>query len=440
MHADQLEGWMIKRIAQELGIPPETIDAETPFSQLGLDSSKVVLLTGELSDLLGIPLDPTLTFEYPNIHRLAAYLASQCTGTSCDPLLRRPPMDFSLFFFADETGEGTTDRYQLLMDCARFAEENGFTGVWVPERHFHRLGGLYPNPVIIAAALASVTRRIRLRAGSVVLPLHDPIRVAEEWSMVDNLSRGRTEVSFASGWHVDDFVLAPDNYGRRKEILLERVETVRRLWRGEALQRRGGAGNTLQVRIHPRPVQAEIPVWLTAVGSPETYRAAGKLGLNLLTCLLSQDVEELETKLAVYRAGLVEGGFAVNHGKVCVFLHTYVGSNVESVREQVREPFLRYLETTLDLIGNFGASAGLPTTPRDLSPEDRHVLLDFAFERYFERRTLMGTPASCQAMVERLRRAGVAEIACLIDFGLSGPEILQGLEHLDELRKECVAR
>jgi hypothetical protein len=60
--------------------------------------------------------------------------------------------------------------------------------VWLPERHFHPLGGAYPNPALAAAALAVRTRRIRLRAGSVVLPLQDPVTIAEDWSFVDNLS------------------------------------------------------------------------------------------------------------------------------------------------------------------------------------------------------------------------------------------------------------
>ena len=57
-----------------------------------------------------------------------------------------------------------------------------------------------------------VTERIEIRAGSVVLPLHNPIRCAEDWSVVDNLSNGRVGLSFASGWHANDFALAPDNF------------------------------------------------------------------------------------------------------------------------------------------------------------------------------------------------------------------------------------
>src|SRR5437868_15224370 len=137
-------------------------------------------------------------------------------------------MDYSLFFFADSAAPGA-DKYRLLLDCARFADRHGFTAVWTPERHFHPFGGLYPNPSVTGAAIAAITENVKIRAGSVVLPLHNPVRVAEEWSVIDNISKGRVGISVASGWHTDDFVLMPDSYADRKEVMLRQIETVRKL-------------------------------------------------------------------------------------------------------------------------------------------------------------------------------------------------------------------
>src|ERR1044072_8239679 len=82
------------------------------------------------------------------------------------------------------------------VERAMFAARHGFTAVWTPERHFQAFGGLYPNPSVLSAALAMITERVQIRAGSVALPLHHPVRVAEEWSVVDNLSNGRAAISF----------------------------------------------------------------------------------------------------------------------------------------------------------------------------------------------------------------------------------------------------
>ena len=86
-------------------------------------------------------------------------------------------MDFSLFFFAD-SGAAGGDGYELLLETARFADTHGFAAVWTPERHFHPFGGLYPNPAVTGAAVAAVTDRVSIRAGSVVGPLHHPVRIA----------------------------------------------------------------------------------------------------------------------------------------------------------------------------------------------------------------------------------------------------------------------
>ncbi|HWO40961.1 MAG TPA: MupA/Atu3671 family FMN-dependent luciferase-like monooxygenase, partial [Candidatus Eisenbacteria bacterium] len=198
-------------------------------------------------------------------------------------------IEFSLFYFASNENEDAGDKYRLLVEGAKFADRHGFSAVWTPERHFHAFGGLYPNPSVTSAALATVTRSLKLRAGSVVLPLQNPIRVAEEWAVVDNLSNGRVGVSFASGWHANDFVFAPENYAGRREIMVREIEVVRKLWRGDSVSLRDGVGSEVEVKIFPRPVQRELPIWITAAGSPDTFRPAGESGANLLTHLLGQD-------------------------------------------------------------------------------------------------------------------------------------------------------
>src|SRR5262245_21885903 len=123
------------------------------------------------------------------------------------------PLAFSLYYFAsDDDGVPAGDKPRLLFESARYADRNGFSALWVPERHFHAFGGLSPNPSVTAAALAAITSNVRIRSGSVVLPLHHPVRVAEEWALVDFLSGGRVDLGVASGWFPNDFILAPGTY------------------------------------------------------------------------------------------------------------------------------------------------------------------------------------------------------------------------------------
>lgn len=83
-------------------------------------------------------------------------------------------VDFSLYFFGDYPDSARDDAYGTIIEAAEFADTHDFHAVWLPERHFHSFGGLFPNPSVLAAALATRTRRLRLNAGSVVLPCTIP--------------------------------------------------------------------------------------------------------------------------------------------------------------------------------------------------------------------------------------------------------------------------
>jgi natural product biosynthesis luciferase-like monooxygenase protein len=351
---------------------------------------------------------------------------------------RRKSTDFSVFYFASSDDKTTSrDKYKLLLEGAKFADAHGFAAVWTPERHFHAFGGLYPNPAVTAAALAAVTTRIQIRGGSVVLPLQHPIRVAEEWAVVDNISAGRVGLSFASGWHVNDFVLAPANFDDRKGITFRGIETVRRLWRGESVTGPNGVGHDIDVRIYPRPVQNELPVWVTAAGDPETFRMAGEMGANLLTHLLGSTVEALAGKIAIYRKAWRDHGHG-RHGRVgtvTLMLHTFVGEDLDQVREAVRQPLLDYLHTASDLARQLAAHLEKDRALTELSDVEHKELHERAFERFFKTSGLMGTPETCLAMVDRLEGIGVDEIACLIDFGVDVDSVMESLRLLNRVRE-----
>ena len=361
---------------------------------------------------------------------------------------RAAGIDFSLFYFASDEGENAANKYALLLEGAKFADQNGFAAVWTPERHFGAFGGLYPNPSVTSAALASITKSIGLRAGSCVSPLHNPIRIAEEWSVVDNISGGRVGISFASGWQPNDFVLQPEQYANRQDTMFLGIETVRRLWRGETIRFPGPNHKEVEVRTLPRPVQAELPVWVTVAGNPETFRRAGAGGFRVLTHLLGQTVEQLAEKLSIYRKAWREHGHP-GDGYVTLMLHTFVGDDDDQVREVVREPMIDYLASALDLTEQAAwsfpafkerASATGQTlsqmfAAQSLTPEEKSGILNHAFERYFETSGLFGTVETCLAMVHRLKGIGIDELACLIDFGVASSTALQHLEHLNRLRE-----
>lgn len=352
-----------------------------------------------------------------------------------DTVVARNTPQFSLYYFGNYENEFSEDKYELLIEGAKYADEHDFEAVWIPERHFHAFGGFSPNPSVLAAALARETRRLRIRAGSVVLPLHNPIRVAEEWSVVDNLSGGRVGISFASGWQPNDFVFAPDAFANRHEHMYRGIEMVQRLWSGEPIQTRSGDGKEINVRLAPMPRQKKLPIWLTGANKP-TFVKAGELGTRFLTNLQSLSIEELAERIALYRETFERHGHDPATAHVTLLLHTFVVDDLEEAREKARQPLYRYMKSSLGLMGNLVKNSKLkPLDFEKLSPEDLEYFLATGYDRYTQTASLIGTPETCAAVVDKLVAIGVNEIGCMVDFGIDTQSVLGSLHTLNTLRQ-----
>jgi natural product biosynthesis luciferase-like monooxygenase protein len=350
---------------------------------------------------------------------------------SCRP--SRQSLEFGLLFFGGDEGEAASDKYEFVIEAARYAEANGFAAVWLPERHFTAMGSLFPNPAVLHAALARETRRIRLRAGSVVMPLHNPIRVAEEWAVVDNLSHGRVELSFAPGWNAEDFALQPDCYGRRYEVMYEGIRVVDQLWSGQTIEATDGTGQKVRIRTYPTPVQKRLIKWITAAGSPQSFQQAGAIGANVLTHLFDQGVEELAEKIVLYRRSRAEHGWDPDDGRVAVTLHTFLANDWGQVHRHAYQPYCDYLKKNLKLLEKLAQSRNVPISLDRLTPAQLEEAVQWAFEKFLRQRSLMGTPDECVVLATRLADVGVQEIACLLDFGPEPKAILASLPRLRRL-------
>ncbi|CAM8625009.1 Natural product biosynthesis luciferase-like monooxygenase domain [Paracoccaceae bacterium] len=358
-------------------------------------------------------------------------------------------MEFSLYYWGNDDGQGPK-KYELLLEGARFADSHGFCAVWTPERHFHAFGGPYPNPSVTGAAVAAVTKNLAVRAGSCVVPLHHPARIAEEWAVIDNLTNGRAGIAVASGWHPDDFVLRPENTPpANRDAMFAAADQVRRLWRGETVEFPTATGS-FGVVSQPRPVSKELPIWVTTAGNPATWREAGEIGANVLTHLLGQTIDEVAGKIAIYHEALRKAGHDPAKFTVTLMLHTFVGRDREQVRRTAEGPMKTYLGAAANLVKQYawafpafkrppGVTDPMQIDTRQLSAEETEAILDFAFQRYFEESGLFGTVEDALQRVEALKRIGVTEVACLVDYGIAPEKVLEGLYPLAEVVKRANA-
>ena len=352
-------------------------------------------------------------------------------------------MDFSLMYWGNDDGPGP-QKYRLLLEGAKFADTHGFCAIWTPERHFHAFGGPFPNPAVTGAAVAAVTRNLAVRAGSCVAPLHHPIRIAEDWAVIDNLTNGRTGLGIASGWHPVDFVIRPENRPpHNRRAMFDMIDTLRRLWRGEAVEFDKGDG-TVPVQTLPRPVSKDLPLWLTVAGNPETWRDAGRIGANVLTHLLGQSIPEVAEKITLYHAALREAGHDPQDFTVTLMLHTFAARDRAHARQVAQGPMKSYLLAAAGLVQQYawafpafkrpaGATRPMDIDLASLSQDEVDGILEHAFHRYFEESGLFGTVEDCLARVEQLKSIGVGEVACLIDYGITADQVLEALYPLAEV-------
>ncbi|MBC7170949.1 MAG: LLM class flavin-dependent oxidoreductase, partial [Polyangiaceae bacterium] len=165
---------------------------------------------------------------------------------------------------------------------------------------------------------------------------------------------------------------------------------------------------------------------------------------NVLTHLLGQSIPELAGKIEVYRQTLRDEGKDPSAYKVTLMLHTLVGADREAVRALAREPMKAYLRSAAALIKQYawafpafkkpvGAATAMDIDLQSLPPEELDAILEFAFLRYFEDSGLFGTVDDCIARVEELKRIGVDEVACLIDYGVETDVVLESLVPLAEV-------
>lgn len=165
--------------------------------------------------------------------------------------------------------------YREMLDLVRLTEEVGLDAAWVSEHHF-AADGYLPSLVPMLAAFAAVTERIELGTGVVLAPFHDPIRLAEDFAVVDQLSNGRVITGFGIAWREEEFrefnIPVSERVGRTKEL----VEILRLAWNEERFDFHGKYFNYERVAVTPKP--ARVPPIFVGGFVDSAIKRAGRIG------------------------------------------------------------------------------------------------------------------------------------------------------------------
>jgi len=181
------------------------------------------------------------------------------------------------------------------------AESLGFHSFWLPENHFGT-GSSIPAPLLLLAAAATQTTTLILGTGSYLLPIRNPIEVAEEVAVLDHLSEGRVILGVGRGYQKKTYSAFKASLGNKRQVFEDALSVMLRAWAGEAINtpQKNGDNSNDSAYLSPLPVQRPYPpIWVAAFG-PKALRQAGRLGFPYLASPV-ETLTALEANYAIHR-------------------------------------------------------------------------------------------------------------------------------------------
>jgi len=272
------------------------------------------------------------------------------------------------------------DRYDAALDQIEWAEQHGIRTVTLSEHHGTEDAYL-PSPLVFAAAVAARTTRIKIRIAALVAPLHDPLRIAEDAAVVDQLSRGRLELVIANGYVASEFAMFDKELSGRVAAVVEAIETLKAAWTGEPFEFRGRT-----VTVRPRPYRdPRPPIFLGGSSEGAARRAA-----RIADVFFPSDA----TYWTTYRQAIIDGG-GPDFGEM-----PPIGPRFVHIADDVDEGWAEVAAFVANDRGSYGrwaAEAGLDTRHREVT-DDNGVRDDPEY--------VVVTPSQCLDLVEQLGPSG----------------------------------
>lgn len=306
------------------------------------------------------------------------------------------------------------------------AESLGFDSLWVTEHHFRHFGGMMPSPSIILAAAAQRTKRLRLGAAVSILPMHNPLRIAEEFAMVDQLSSGRLNFGAGRGMHPTEYTVFGYDWNNAQKRLPEALDIVIRAWSGAEFEWQSEHYRFPKLRVFPQPLQKpHPPIYVTANRDPESFNMIGGRGHHLMTLPWIATNEEQRSRVEMYWTALSAAGHAIESREVFTMYPIYVGETDGQARREVIEHWHRWRAFAMDA--------------QNLTPENpayQRVLGHLDFDAMVrDSRGVFGRPETCVRILKRIIEiVGTNHVGLTFHFGgLSQDRVLQSMQRCAEL-------
>ena len=318
-----------------------------------------------------------------------------------------------------------------ILDETVYADELGYHSAWIGEHHFNSLGVL-SCPDLVLAHAAARTKRIRLAPAVTVLPLHNPIRVAEQWATLDLLSGGRVDWAAGRGYDRREYEPFGVDFDDNQAIFEEGMALVQRLWAagGERISHHGKHYRFEDVRITPQPLQKPIPSYVGSFSRPSVELAA-RLGCGLVVAPFAAAMTfgGLKQVADLYHESCAKAGTKPGRLMCSYFTH-FADTPAEEAAQRARQ--IRYYRECV--------IPAFPSDPKTAPPSYRYFiamverLQNVKPEDLTENSVLLGTAARITETLKKVEAAGFDEVILYFNVGLKPHS--QVKEEMDRFMRE----
>jgi alkanesulfonate monooxygenase SsuD/methylene tetrahydromethanopterin reductase-like flavin-dependent oxidoreductase (luciferase family) len=328
-----------------------------------------------------------------------------------------------------EYGSTRKNSNQMIKDLAEqciYAEDLGFSSVWVPEHHFGVLGVL-PSPSMFLSHIAAKTKRIKLAPATVLLPANHPIRMAEEYALLDLLSEGRAIFSAGRGYDKREYDAFGIDFNRSRDIFFESLDIIKQAWTMPSFSYDGEFYKFPEVEITPRPVQQpHLPIYVAAFSAPSVEKAA-VMGENVIFAPFAANMVfgSLDEAVGNFRNLSEKHGFKGKGARCSYFLNVTFS---EEETDKTKQRMLKYFD---------GVVPAFPSDPSTAPPHIRYFvniverLKNMKSEDLSDKSIIVGDPEYCIHKLKKCEEAGLEEVILYLDFGgLSNEETLASMERV----------
>lgn len=261
-------------------------------------------------------------------------------------------MELGIGMFGDLRYETQTQQYQSvaerlneLVEEVKLADELGVDAFLIGEHH--RPDYSVSAPEILLAALAKVTKRIKLASGVTVLSSADPVKVYQDFSLIDLLSHQRAEIIAGRGSFIESFPLFGFNLEDYNLLFDEKLELLLELNKNESITWEGKFRPSLKNQtVYPRP-ERELPIWIAVGGTPASVVRAAKNGLPIIFAIIGGRPKQFEPLIKFYKEQYLEYGHDPEKMQIGVHSHTFIGDS----EKQVWDEYFPYYKAQMDRIG-----------------------------------------------------------------------------------------